>query len=153
MTTLPAGVFDGPTSLSELDLRDNHLVGLTRNDALFAGFASEVDVLLDGQIAAARLTAAVPLMLSSADSTRQGFVRVVNGSEKLGGVRVFAFDDGGHAPDPIEIQGLNGTLGDGAGKWRLFITAGSSVVGVSLLESVSGHLTNISTAGVAGDDQ
>ena len=138
-------MFDGPTSLSELDLRDNHLVGLTRNDALFAGFASEIDVLLDGQTAAARLAAAVP--------TRQGFVRVVNGSEKLGGVRVFAFDDGDHAPDPIEIQGLNGTLGDGAGKWRLFIATGESLVGVSLLESVSGHLTNISTAGVAGDGQ
>ena len=50
-------------------------------------------------------------------------------------------------------QGLTGTLDDGAGKWRLFITAGDSVVGVSLLESVSGHLTNISTAGVAGDGQ
>ena len=37
--------------------------------------------------------------------------------------------------------------GDGAGKWRLFITAGQSVVGVSLLESASGHLTNLSTMG------
>ena len=41
-------------------------------------------------------------------------------------------------------------LGDGAGKWRLFITARDSVVGMSRLYSVNtGHLTNISTAGVA----
>ena len=231
-------------------------------------------------------------MLSTADSTRQGFVRVVNESEESGSVRVFAFDDGGHAPDPIEIRlgagqvvhfnsndleygnankgveggvggpvqgdwrldvetslavrvlafvrhgdgfltamhdvlprdadgrlvahtfnpggnmnqasslrlvntgandesvsiegvddqggsggpvtltlpagesrtfsaadlesganGLTGMLRDGAGKWRLLITAGNPVVGMSLLESASGHLTNISTAGVAGDGQ
>ena len=304
LTSLPAGVFDGLTSLGSLDLRDNHLVGLTRNDALFAGLSSEVDVLLDGQTAAGRLAAAVPLMLSASDSTRQGFVRVVNGSGESGRASVFAFDDGDHAPDPIDIQlgagqvvhfnsndledgnankgiesgvggpvqgdwrldveselaarvlafvrhgdgfltamhdvlprddegrlvahtfnpgsnmnqesklrlvntGANdervnirgvddqgdvttgtvslflaaleartlsasdlevgfiggwtnvdgswqlsrdiGRLGDGAGKWRLRITAGSSVVGMSLLESASGHLTNISTAGVATD--
>ena len=51
----------------------------------------------------------------------------------------------------LTIAGLTGTLGDGAGKWRLLITAGNPVVGMSLLESASGHLTNISTAGVAGD--
>ena len=51
-----------------------------------------------------RLAAAVPLMLSAADSMRRGFVRVVNESNESGIVRVFAFDDGGHAPDPIEIQ-------------------------------------------------
>ena len=303
LTSLPDGVFDGRTILRRLDLRDNHLVGLTQYDALFAGLSSEVDILLDGQTAAARLAAAVPLMLSAADSTRQGFVRVVNGSEELGGVRVFAFDDGDHAPDPIEIQlgarqvvhfnsndledgnagkgveggvggpvqgdwrldvetdlaarvlafvrhddgfltamhdmlpknadgrlvahtfnpggnmnqaswlrlvntGANdervsikgvddqgdvagtvrlwldagesrtlsasdletgfvgewvrdaagnlrftddGRLGDGAGKWRLLITAGRSVVGMSLLESAGGQLTNISTMGVATD--
>ena len=35
----------------------------------------------------------------------------------------------------------------------MLITAGSSVVGMGLLESASGHLTNMSTAGVAGDGQ
>ena len=50
-------------------------------------------------------------------------------------------------------QGLTGTLGDGAGKWRSLITTRSSVVRMSLHESATGHLTNISTAGVAGDGQ
>ena len=292
-------MFDGLASLKWLDLRENHLVGLTRDDPLFAGFSSGVDVGLSGQTeppdtreppSPTRLAAAVPLMLSSSDSTRQGFVRVVNESGESGAFRVFAFDDGGHAPDPIEIrlgagrvvhfnsddleygnaekgletgvggpvqgdwrldvetdlavrvlafvrhgdgfltamhdvlprddngrlvahtfnpgsntnqasslrlvntggndenvsiegvddqggnagpvtltlpagesrtlsafdlengaQGITGTLGAGAGKWRLLITAGRSVVGMSLLESAGGQLTNISTAGVASD--
>ena len=46
-------------------------------------------------------------------------------------------------------QGLTGSLGDGAGKWRLFITASDSVEGMSLLESPTGHLTNLSTMGFA----
>ena len=50
-------------------------------------------------------------------------------------------------------QGVAGTLGDGAGKWRLLISASRSVVGMSLLESAGGQLTNISTAGVASDGQ
>ena len=292
LTALPAGVFDGLTSLRELDLRNNHLVGLTSDGPLFAGLSSEVVVSLAGQTEPepVRLAAAVPLMPSTFDS-RQGFVRIVNESEDSGSVRVFAFDDSGHAPDPIDIplgagqvvhfntndlengnagkgieggvggpvqgnwrldiettlavrvlafvrttdgfftamhdvlprdgdgqlvaqtfnpgsnmdqasslrlvntgaedesvsivgvddQGndagpvtltlpvgesrtlsafdleygafeLTGWLGDGAGKWRLFITAGESVVGMSLLEAASGHLTNISTAGVATNE-
>ncbi len=293
LTTLPAGLFDELASLQELDLRGNHLVGLTRDDPLFARLSSVVDILVASQtepvpLSPVRLAAAAPLMLSAADSTRQGFVRIVNESEDFGGVRVFAFDDGGHAPDPIELrlstgqvvhfnsndledgnarkgiegglggpvqgdwrldvestlqvrglafvrttdgfltamhdvlprddegrlaaqtfnpgsnmnqasklrlvnagaddesvsivgvddegndggpvtltlpagesrtlsafdlengaQGLDGSLGDGAGKWRLFVDAGESVVGMSLLEAVSGHLTNLSTMGVA----
>ena len=293
LTALPAGLFDGLIRLQTLDMSDNHLVELTRNDALFAGFSAEVEILLDGQTSAARLVAAVPLMLSAADSTRQGFVRIVSESWTSGSVRVFAVDDSGHAPDPIEIplgpmqvvhfnsndlengnadkgievgvgspvrgdwrldietdltvrvlafvrhgngfltamhdvlrgnwpmvahtfnpgsnrtqasslrlmntgtgnadvsihgldddypqggdfatvrltlaegesrtlsafdlengaQELTGTLGDGAGKWRLFIYAGRSVVGMSLLESTNGgQLTNISTAGVVANE-
>ena len=301
LTALPEGVFDDLRRLESLDLGYNHLVGLTRDDPLFAGLSIHVQIWLRGQTeppdtleppSPTRLAAAVPLMLSSADSTRQGFVRVVNESGESGAFRVFAFDDGGHAPDPIEIRlgaaqvvhfnsddleygnagkgletgiggpvqgdwrldvetdlavrvlafvrhgdgfltamhdvlprdadgrlvahtfnpgsntnqesslrlvntgandervsiegvddqggnagpvtltlpagesrtlsafdlengapGFAGTLGDGEGKWHLLITAGRSVVGMSLLESEGGQLTNISTAGVASDGQ
>ena len=49
-------------------------------------------------------------------------------------------------------NGLTGSLGDGEGKWRLFISADQPIVTMSLLESAtSGHLTNLSTLGVAAD--
>ena len=296
LRALPVRVFDGLTSLRRLWLWENHLVGLTQDDPLFSGLPSVVDLRLYGQSEApgqqaTRLAAAVPLMIEASDSMRQGFVRIINKSEDSGSVRIFAFDDGGYAPNPIEIQlganqtfhfnsndlengnankgiegigspvqgdwrldietalavqalafvrttdgfltamhdtlprddlgrlvtqtfnpgsnanqvsklrlvntganpegitiegvddrgnaappvtlalaagesrtlsaqdlengaqGFTGMLDNGAGKWRLFITAGESVVGVSLLESASGHLTNISTMGVAVEGQ
>ena len=295
LTALPDGVFDGLSSLQELWLLGNRLVRLTRDDPLFAAFSSQVNI----QLRIPRLVAAVPLMLSASNSGKQGFVRIVNEGDESGFVRVFAFDDGGNAPDlfllflgarqvvhfnandlengnldkniengvvnkaiiagvgkpvegdwrldietdspvrvmsfvrhtdgfltamhdvlprtddgrlaahtfnpgrntdqasklrlvntsendaPVSIEGvddsgntagpvtltlpagesrtfsavdlesgthgLSGSLGDGEGKWRLFVTAGSSVVGMSLLESANGNLTNISTMGVATD--
>ena len=46
--------------------------------------------------------------------------------------------------------GFDGALGDGAGKWELEIRADREVVAMSLLESPTGHLTNLSTAPVRG---
>ena len=300
LTVLPTGVFSGLSDLTRLDLSNNHLVGLDRTDALFAVLPPGVTLILGGQTPPpsrptqpeTRLAAAVPLMLSASESTRQGFVRIINESEESGRVRIFAFDDSGTAADPIDIrldanqaihfnagdlengnagkginagvgspiqgdwrldvetaldvrvlsfvrttdgfltamgdvlprdadgrlaaqtfnpgsnsnqvsklrlvntganaervsiegvddqgdragpvtltlaagesrtfsasdlengaQGLAGTLGDGAGKWRLFITAVQAVEGMSLLEAVTGHLTNISTMGIAAEGQ
>ena len=41
-------------------------------------------------------------------------------------------------------EGLEGSLGDGAGKWQLFVSSDLPIQVISLLESVSGHLTNLS---------
>ena len=41
--------------------------------------------------------------------------------------------------------GLAGTLGDGSGKWRLEVESEQAVVAMSLLESPTDHLTNLST--------
>ncbi|MDD9961852.1 MAG: hypothetical protein OXP11_09490 [Gammaproteobacteria bacterium] len=38
-------------------------------------------------------------------------------------------------------------LGDGRGKWRLSVSAGPGVLVQSLLESPTGHLTNLSSGG------
>ena len=43
-------------------------------------------------------------------------------------------------------DGLTGALGDGAGKWRLRVTAEQPLIVMSLLSSPTGHLTNLSTA-------
>lgn len=41
-------------------------------------------------------------------------------------------------------EGLQGSLGNGSGKWQLFVTADRPIQVLSLLESASGHLTNLS---------
>ena len=42
-------------------------------------------------------------------------------------------------------QGLEGSIGNGAGKWRLVVESGQPVVAMSLLSSPTGHMTNLST--------
>ena len=42
-------------------------------------------------------------------------------------------------------EGLAGALGDGRGKWRLSVESDEELVVMSLLESPTGHLTNLST--------
>ena len=42
-------------------------------------------------------------------------------------------------------EGLDGALGDGVGKWQLFFNGGAPTLAMSLLESPTGHLTNLST--------
>ena len=98
-------------------------------------------------------------------------LRLVNTGADDADVSIEGVDDGGNTAGPVTLtleagesrtfsavelesgaRGLSGTLGAGAGKWRLFIEAGSSVVGMSLLESANGNLTNISTSGVAAGD-
>ena len=45
-------------------------------------------------------------------------------------------------------MGVQGALGDGAGKWRLRLRSAEPVVAMSLLSSPTGHLTNLSTTGL-----
>ena len=45
-----------------------------------------------------------------------------------------------------EGEGLEGALGDGAGKWRLVVHSEQPIRAMSLLSSPTGHLTNLSTA-------
>ena len=94
-------------------------------------------------------------------------LRLVNTGANRESVSISGVDDQGESAGPIRLalnagqsrtlsayelengaSGLTGTLGDGAGKWRLLVTAGQSVVGMGLLETASGPITNISTAGV-----
>ena len=87
------------------------------------------------------------------------------------GVRLTGIDDAGRSPGAVvEVElaagaavvhdvfalesgdGLDGHLGDGAGKWRLAAEAVRGVVAMSLMESPSGHLTNLSTAPINRHD-
>ena len=47
-------------------------------------------------------------------------------------------------------EGIDGSLGDGAGKWRLSVTSNVAIEVMSLLATTSGHLANLSGARYAG---
>ena len=108
----------------------------------------------------------------ASNTSRVSRLRLVNTGADAESVSIEGVDDQGASAGPVRLtlnageartlsaqdleggaQGLTGRLGDGAGKWRLFITAGDSVVGMSLLDSASGHVSNLSTPGVAKEGQ
>ena len=93
-------------------------------------------------------------------------LRLVNPGEEAAAVRITGVDDAGEAGESAvelilaggvsrslgaqalesgEGEGLAGALGDGAGKWRLRVTADRSIRVMSLL-AAGPHLTNVSTA-------
>ena len=94
-------------------------------------------------------------------------LRLVNADEEPAEVTVIGVDDRGMSPNEgvtitvpagrsvsytaAELEsgnanGLDGSLGDGSGKWRLTVNADRPIVAMSLLSSPTGHLTNLSTA-------
>ena len=92
-------------------------------------------------------------------------LRIVNLGSELASVSVTGVDDAGLSPggavelslatgaaevcDAPELEsgsGVDGGLGDGEGKWRLQAKADRPVEAMSLMESPSGHLTNLSSA-------
>ena len=93
-------------------------------------------------------------------------LRLVNGGDTAAEVTITGIDDRGLSPgDELQLtlpagttrthtaqeleagaEGFTGALGDGAGKWRLDVTAEQPVRVLSLLSSPTGHLTNLSTA-------
>ena len=88
----------------------------------------------------------VPLFMSASDPDgRQGFVRIVNHSDRSGTVRIYGIDDAGARRGPAELslqalqtahvnsndvengnadKGLSGGLGAGEGDWRLLLYGG-----------------------------
>ena len=98
---------------------------------------------------------------------QRSFLRIVNGSGQAGNLTISGFDDAGN-PAPggditlgigafaakeitaVDLEngnvgaGLTGALGDGSGKWRLSITADVDLAVMSLLDTPTGFLTNLS---------
>ena len=105
-------------------------------------------------------------------------LRLINVSDAEAAVSIVGYDDSGAqgaggevgltlAPgaartvSALELEagamGLAGALGDGAGKWRLYITADQDILAMSLLdapadqENPGGYLTNLSATAPSGD--
>ncbi|MCY4119456.1 MAG: hypothetical protein OXG72_00850, partial [Acidobacteria bacterium] len=98
-------------------------------------------------------------------------LRIVNPGDRSAHVSIAGVDDAGESPggvvrltvDPGAVRtitaaeleqgawGVDGRLGDGKGKWRLRIDCEQEVLVMNLLESPTGHLSNLSTASAIPD--
>ena len=111
----------------------------------------------------------VRLFNPASNRSQRSLLRLVNPNEAEVNVVIEARDDtGSPAPGgavrftlrPGEARtlsspdleaggdGLVGVLGDGRGKWQLFVHADGTLLVVSLLQSPTGHLSNLSAPGV-----
>ena len=99
-------------------------------------------------------------------------LRLVNSGAEAASVRIIGTDDAGEPSGTVTAEvlahsartytaaeledgtapGLQGALGDGAGKWRLRVETGEAVVAMSLLATPTGHLTNLSAPPPAPGD-
>jgi len=98
-------------------------------------------------------------------NTRQvSKLRLINDGSRGASATIVGIDDGGADSATVELAvpagsaltfasaeleagggGLAGRLGDGHGKWRLRVSSDEPISVMSLLETPSGHLTNLST--------
>ena len=108
----------------------------------------------------------VPLFNPASNRQQASSLKIVNRGSNAAALTVTGIDDRGRSPGSkvrfsvpsgetrtITAQqlesgkGVDGALGDGTGKWRLAVASDHPVIVMGLLESPTGHLANISTAG------
>ena len=99
------------------------------------------------------------------NSAQVSMLRLVNAGGASASVTIHGIDDRGARAGPVRLSiparaartvsaaelekgavGLTGSLGDGAGKWRLEVEADRPIMALSMLATPTGHLTNLSTA-------
>ena len=106
------------------------------------------------------------------DPVLEGFVRLVNHSERAGEVSITAIDDRGKRAGPVSqtveagavahlnagdleggnpAKGLSGALGSGEGDWRLAIEAGIDIEALAYVRTADGFLTAIDEVAPARD--
>ena len=114
----------------------------------------------------------VSIFNPGSNTDRLSKLRLVNpNATQTARARITGQDDAGHAGagaveltlppggartvDAVALEAgspeFDGRLGDGQGKWRLFVEANGEIVVLNLLDSVSGHLANLSTPGQVAD--
>ena len=129
------------------------------------GSAAEED--MEEEAGSMRYSYRVPFFNPGSTRTQQSRLRLINLGDGAAEVVITGRDDAGESPgsevrltlaagesrslgaDTLEQgdAGLDGSLGDGAGKWRLTVTADRPLRVMSLLRNPTGSLTNVSGAG------
>ena len=107
----------------------------------------------------------VPIFNPGDNSQQASRLRLVNPSGSAAQVTITGVDDQGTRTSDVSLSvpagearsvtarqlemghsSLTGRLDDGTGKWRLFVTSDRDIHVMSLLESATGHLTNLSAS-------
>ena len=98
------------------------------------------------------------------NSEQESRLRLINPGDQEATVTIEGIDGNGDESDDVTAavpagaaltftakdledggEGLTGSMGTGAGKWQLEVTADQSILVMSLLSAPTGHLTNLST--------
>ena len=131
--------------------------------ALLLGIAC---LAVPSQGAFAQIEHELPLFMSAADMLgRQGFVRVINRSDRAGTVRIHAIDDSGRRFGPVDLslaanatvhfnsgdleqgnpaKGLSGSVGSGEGNWRLKLATDLDIEALAYIRTLGdGFLTSM----------
>ena len=107
----------------------------------------------------------VPIFNPGSNRAQVSRLRLINPSDTDARVEIYGLDDSGERSGDVGLtlpaggartvsaqelesggRGLSGRLGDGAGKWHLFVSADRAIQLVNLLRSPTGHLANLSTS-------
>ena len=112
-------------------------------------------------VAAGRDVAVFP---AASDSSRQGFIRVINHANRAGEVRIAAIDDDGTRRDPLVLainaketvhlnsddvksgntaKGLDAGVGSGSGNWRLELTSDLDFEVLAYVRTSDGYLSSM----------
>ena len=133
------------------------------------GFLSAIDEVARKIAERGVITHHVPIFNPGSNRFERSILRVLNRTGETVIVRIAGRDDNGmpgsggevevrvpaHATRMLTSQELesggsefNGRLGDGEGRWQLFVTGDGDIEAMSLMMSRTGHLTNLSSTGL-----
>ena len=107
----------------------------------------------------------VPFFNPGSNTSKVSHLRIINPGATAAAVTITGRDDAGdEGSGPVRLtlpagaartltaqaleaggEGLDGRLGDGAGKWRLSVSSNVAIEVMSLLHTRTGHLANLST--------
>ena len=144
-------------------------LNLKSNDIAALAFVRTADGLLAGMQDLVPLTSvgySVPIFNPGRNTNQVSWLRLTNTNDQTASVRIRGIDDNGISPgsevsfriapgqsrlfsaSALESgsgSGVDGALGIGTGKWRLIVASNVRIRVMNLLESPTGHLSNLST--------
>ena len=137
-------------------------IALTRGHGI-GGFLGVALLAVHGHAALAQVQHSLPLV-TPADSAQQGFVRIINRSDRAGTVTIHGIDDTNYRTEPITLampaaatvhlnsqdleegnpdKELSGGLGDGTGDWRLELISDLDFEPLAYIRTADGFVTSM----------